>query len=64
MIIQLQYDDILMELIPHPSTLPIDIELYESLTPMFKKALGIYYQTSYYVARRETFKHGSQNVFY
>lgn len=43
MIIQLQYDDILMELIPHPSTLPIDIELYESLTPMFQKALGIYY---------------------
>ncbi len=53
-----------MELVPHPSSLPIDLDLYEAITPMLQTALGIYYNTNYYVARRETFKQGASNVFY
>jgi hypothetical protein len=31
---------------------------------MFEEALGIYYHTNYYVARQETYKQGTGNVFY
>jgi hypothetical protein len=40
-----------MDLITHKSSLPININLYEAITPLFAKALGIYFNTSYYVAR-------------
>lgn len=54
-----------MELISHPSTLPVHIDLYEAVTPLFRAALGIYYNTNYYVARNETSnRYGSSNVFY
>lgn len=49
-----QYDEILLEVITHPSTLPISLELYEEVTPLLKKALGIYFNTDYYVAKFET----------
>jgi len=54
----------LLKLILHQSALPIDIRLYSVITPMFERALGIYYHTNYYVARLETYKQGSGNVFY
>jgi hypothetical protein len=53
-----------MELVHHPCALPIDIDLYEAITPLFEKALGIYFSTNYYVAKRETFKHSISKVFY
>ena len=60
-----QYEEILLDLITHPSTLPISIELYEAVTPLFERALGIYYQTNFYVAKQETSnKYGATNVFY
>jgi len=34
------------------------------MTPMFERALGIYYHTNYYVARLDTYKQGTGNVFY
>jgi hypothetical protein len=66
MIIIHQYDEILLELISHPSTLPVHIELYEAITPLFRTALGIYFNTSYYVATSETLnKNGiGSHVFY
>lgn len=55
----------MLELISHPSTLPISIELYEAVTPLFEQALGLYFQTNFYVAKQESFnKYGSTHVFY
>lgn len=55
----------MLELVPHPSTLPIHIDLYEAVTPLLQQALGIYFHTNYYVARNETAsRYGSTNVFY
>lgn len=53
-----------MDLVPHPCALPIDIELYEAITPLFQKALGIYFNTNYYVARKETLKNKTKLIFY
>lgn len=45
--------------------MPVSIELYEAVTPLFEEALGIYYSTNYYVARQDnTNRFGSSNVFY
>lgn len=45
--------------------MPISLELYEEVTPLFKKALGIYFNTDYYVAKFETKNaFGSSNIFY
>ena len=46
-----QYDEILLELISHPSTLPVSIALYENVTPLLTVALGLYFNTNFYVAR-------------
>ena len=46
-----QYEEILLELIKHPTMLTIDIKVYEAVVPLMKRALGIYFHTSYYVAR-------------
>jgi len=62
--VQVQYNENLLKLILHQSALPIDIRLYSVITPMFERALGIYYHTNYYVARLETYKQGTGNVFY
>jgi hypothetical protein len=51
-----QYEEILLDLVKHPSLLPIDINVYEAMFPLLKKALGIYFHTSYYVAREDTIK--------
>lgn len=64
LIVQTQYDAILMELVPHPSSLPIDLDLYDQITPMLQVALGIYYNTNYYVASRKNSKQGFHHVFY
>ena len=54
-----------MELVPHPSSLPVDLTLYEQITPMLKTALGVYFNTDYYVASRKTIaREEVQYVFY
>ena len=53
-----------MELVHQSCALPIDIELYEAITPLFQKALGIYFSTNYYLARKEAFKNKTKHVFY
>lgn len=64
LMITTQYEETLLSLVPHYSVLPINIHLYSVITPMFERALGIYYHTNYYVARRETYKERDGNVFY
>ena len=56
LMLHIQYEEILMELIPLPSKLPIDLELYQAILPLYQKALGIYFFSDYYVAREEVFK--------
>jgi hypothetical protein len=55
----------LLDLISHPSTLPVPIDVYDAVTPLFQRALGIYFKTTYYIAKKETIqKHGTTNIFY
>ena len=51
-----QYEETLMELVQFPSILPLDLDVYENILPLFQKALGIYFFSDYYVARTDTFK--------
>ena len=53
-----------MELVYQPCALPIEIDFYEAITPLFEKALGIYFNTNYYVARKEVLKSKTRLVFY
>lgn len=59
-----QYEETLLQLVPHFAALPIEINLYAAITPMLERALGIYFHTNYYVAKRTTLKQASGNVFY
>ena len=45
-----------MDLIPLPSKLPLDLEVYQSMLPLFQRALGIYFFSDYYVARDDVYK--------
>jgi hypothetical protein len=51
-----QYEEILLDLVKYPCVLSIDISVYEACLPLFRKALGIYFHTSYYVARVDNLK--------
>ena len=44
------------------SQIPLAIEVYEKIIGVFEVALGIYYQSSYYVAKRPVYK--SEAVFF
>ena len=60
-----EYDEILLELISHHSALPVSIDLYSKVTALIRKALGIYFQTNYYVARADTTPlYSGTNIFY
>ena len=51
MTLLVQYEEILLDLVKYPNVLTVDIGVYEACVPIFRKALGIYFHTSYYVAR-------------
>ena len=42
--------------------IPLATFVYEKLMGVFEKALGVYYQSSYYVAKRPVYK--SETVFF
>ena len=44
------------------SHIPLATDVYEKLMPIFEIALGVYFQSSYYVAKRPTYK--SDAVFF
>ena len=45
-----------MTAVSHESHIPLAIEVYESIMPIFEVAMGIYFQSTYYVARRPQYK--------
>ena len=45
-----------MDAVSHASHIPLAIEVYEAIMPIYEVALGVYYQSSYYVARRPVYK--------
>ena len=51
-----------MKMVDKPTALPLNINIYESIMPIFAKAMGIYFHTNYYVARLPTYK--SKHVFF
>lgn len=52
----------LLEIVDQPTKLPLALEVYEAIQPLFQRALGIYYFSNYYVARDESFK--GRKVFF
>lgn len=57
-----QYEEVLLALVPLPSKLPLALDCYQTLLPVFQRALGIYYFSDYYVARQEVYK--SNKVYF
>lgn len=51
-----QYERILLKAVTHITLVPLAIEVYEEIMPIFEIALGVYYQSSYYVAKRPVYK--------
>ena len=51
-----QYEEVLMEIVSLPSKLPLDLDCYQSMLPLFSRALGIYFFSDYYVAREDVYK--------
>ena len=58
----MQYERILLKAVSHLGHIPLATEVYERLIPVFEVALGIYYQSSYYVAKRPVYK--GETVFF
>lgn len=40
----------------HVSHIPLAVEVYEVIMPIYEVALGVYYQSSYYIAKRPVYK--------
>ena len=57
-----QYEPKLLSLIQNFTNIPLAIDIYERLIPLYEKALGVYYQSSYYVAKRPVYK--SDTIFF
>ena len=45
-----------MEGVSHESHIPLAIEVYEAIMPIFEVALGVYFQSTYYVAKKPSYK--------
>lgn len=52
LLINVQYDNTLLKLVPQTSLLPLKMNIYETVIPFLIKGLGIYYHDDYYVAKR------------
>ena len=62
LMIEVQYERLLLKAVSHLGHIPLAIEVYERIMPIFEKSLGIYYQSSYYVARSPEYK--AETVFF
>ena len=51
-----QYERILLKAVKHLTLVPLAIEVYEEIMPVYEISLGVYYQSSYYVAKRPVYK--------
>ena len=56
LLLNVQYEKTLMASVSHASHIPLAIEIYEQIMPLFEIALGVYYQSSYYIAKRPVYK--------
>ena len=57
-----QYEPTLLKCVSHITHIPLKIEYYEIILPTFQIALGVYYQSSYHIAKRPLYK--KLNVFF
>lgn len=62
LMIQVQYSKTLLKAVSHLSHIPIATEVYQKIMPIYEIALGVYYQSSYYVAKAPIYK--SETVFF
>lgn len=56
LMIDVQFDQILLQAVSHVSHIPLAVEVYEVIMPIYEVALGVYYQSSYYIAKRPVYK--------
>lgn len=62
LMIDVQYEPILLKGVAHLGHIPLATIVYERIIPVFEKALGVYYSSSYYVAKRPQYK--ADTVFF
>ena len=56
LMISIQYETSLLKAIQSISHIPLATDVYERLMQIFEVALGVYFQSSYYVAKRPVYK--------
>jgi len=56
LMIDVQFDKTLLQAVSHVSHIPLAVEIYEVIMPVYEVALGVYYQSSYYIAKRPVYK--------
>jgi hypothetical protein len=62
LMIEIQYSKTLLKAVSHLSHIPMATEVYQKIMPIYEIALGVYYQSSYYVAKAPVYK--SETVFF
>ena len=62
LMIEVQYEKTLLKAVSQLGHIPLATSVYERLIPVFETALGVYYQSSYYVAKRPVYK--ADTVFF
>lgn len=56
LMLEVQYERSLLKAVSHYGHIPLAREVYERIVPVFEKALGIYFSSSYYVAKLPHYK--------
>jgi len=56
LMIDVQFDKTLLQAVSHVSHIQIAVEIYEVIMPVYEVALGVYYQSSYYISKRPVYK--------
>ena len=62
LLVGVQYEPLLLKGVSHLGHIPLAIDIYERLISVFQLALGVYYQSTYYVAKRPIYK--AETVFF
>jgi hypothetical protein len=62
LMLEVQYEKTLLKAVSHLGHIPIAIEVYDRIIPLFCKAFGIYYQSLYYIAKKPEYK--QETVFF
>jgi hypothetical protein len=62
LMIEIQFEKTLLKAVSNLSHIPLATEIYQRLMNIYETALGIYYQSSYYVAKYPVYK--AETVFF